>query len=272
MRARLFCKTGQLAGAIYQIAHEATIGKGAENSIQLYPALISGRHARISYDGKAGSYFLEDLGSRNGTRLDGMRVTRKERLGRLHIITFANAFDFIFQCVEEDVTSASEVMEKPPQPVAKESRRTEVAGDFDVMPVLKKQEENREVQPAGNKTMVDDAVVPLPSIPAEHPASQSAGEYYLEFRNVKGGQQAFKLHQGENVVGRDPACQIAIDDASLSRKHGALNVRGAKVTIKDLESKNHTFVGEAKITGEVEIRSGDEIAFGLVKAVLVQKR
>ena len=41
MGARLFCKTGELAGSHFLIDREATIGSGPSNSIVLPPRTIS---------------------------------------------------------------------------------------------------------------------------------------------------------------------------------------------------------------------------------------
>ncbi|HEV8539503.1 MAG TPA: FHA domain-containing protein, partial [Bacteroidota bacterium] len=119
MFARLFCKTGQLTGVSCEIKDEVTIGKGTGNTLQLDAAPISTKHARIFFDTKANSYIIEDLGSRNGTRLDGVRVREKERLGQLHIITFAEKYDFIFQLRQEDVKSSPSPAKTsaPAQPV-----------------------------------------------------------------------------------------------------------------------------------------------------------
>ena len=284
MSARLFCKTGQLAGASYEIAGEATIGKNAENSIQLYPALVSGRHARIFFDNNVGCYMLEDLRSRNGTRLDGMRVTRKERLSQLHVITFANVFDFVFQTVEEGASVSGTKKQGPPQPKIEQSRKTELADDFAAMPVMKGEMKKTEELTGGQKTTLDDAMVPLPHIPDDQvpqskakvgegqAARSKSEELVLEFQNLKVGKQTFKLIDGPNTIGRDPSCNIVIEDTSLSRNHALMTVSAGKVTIKDLGSKNHTFVGDKRVIQEVEVQLGVEITFGLVRAVLVQNR
>ena len=113
MRAKLYCKTGLLAGAKYEFSQGASIGRSGANTIALEPPLISDEHARIFYDAKENAYFLEDMGSRNGTFLDGMRVTRREKLGALHVITLAQKFDFIFQ-----VLAAKPAAAAMPQPAA----------------------------------------------------------------------------------------------------------------------------------------------------------
>lgn len=100
MRARLFSKVGETRGAEFEIGAEATIGRHPQNEVVLEPSLVSSRHARISYDPEAEGFVLEDLGSLNGTALDGQPVAGRERLGHLHVITFAGKHDFIFQDLE----------------------------------------------------------------------------------------------------------------------------------------------------------------------------
>ncbi len=100
MRARLFTRTGELAGASFEIGAEATIGRAADNQIVLPGGLVSARHARIAFDPGQACYRLEDLGSRNGTLLNGSRLSGAEALGRLEVITFAGAFDFVFQLLD----------------------------------------------------------------------------------------------------------------------------------------------------------------------------
>jgi pSer/pThr/pTyr-binding forkhead associated (FHA) protein len=102
MRAKLFSKQGVMKGKQFEFENEATIGRSEQNEIVLDRKEISKVHARIflgpSKTGTpaAGCYYLEDLGSANGTQLDGIKVGGKERLGHLHVITFSGAFDFIF--------------------------------------------------------------------------------------------------------------------------------------------------------------------------------
>ena len=89
MPARLFCEIGELAGSDFLIEEKATIGRLKQNEITLHPTFISGEHARIHFDKEENGYVLEDLGSSNGTMLDGMAVTEPTRLDRLHVITLA---------------------------------------------------------------------------------------------------------------------------------------------------------------------------------------
>ena len=112
MRARLFCKTGELAGIEHHIGHEATIGRGTQNTIVLPANVISQHHARIAFDPLADGYFLEDLHSKNGTRLDGVRVADRERLGGLNVVTLGEEHDFIFVALAEGPTRAAGVADR----------------------------------------------------------------------------------------------------------------------------------------------------------------
>ena len=121
MPARLFCQTGELAGSSFDIGESATIGRLSQNEITLYPNVISGQHARIYFDNQEGKYFIEDLGSRNGTQVDGTPIHSPMRLQALHVVTLANEIDFFFQdTAVYPVSGVSRTVAKPaaPEPAA----------------------------------------------------------------------------------------------------------------------------------------------------------
>lgn len=108
MRARIFCKVGDLKGLSFDFAEEATIGRSPDCAVVLPVDLISGRHARIFYDAQRAAYMLEDLDSLNGTELDGMAVHGPERLDRLHVVGFAR-HELIFQRLDGATDAAAAV-------------------------------------------------------------------------------------------------------------------------------------------------------------------
>ena len=57
---------------------ELTIGRGPENDFQLGDDFSSSRHARLFRRGS--DWFVEDLDSRNGTYVQGMRIDQPERV------------------------------------------------------------------------------------------------------------------------------------------------------------------------------------------------
>jgi hypothetical protein len=75
------------------------------------------------------------------------------------------------------------------------------------------------------------------------------------------------LHQGENVVGRDPAADVWLEVPGVSRRHARIVVDGADVRVEDLGSKNGTTVGNDAARSAVTLHDGDRIAFGSVVGV-----
>jgi Nif-specific regulatory protein len=62
-------------------------------------------------------------------------------------------------------------------------------------------------------------------------------------------------------IGRDSSNTLAISDPSLSRRHCVLTCDGEQWTIRDLESRNGTFVNGAAVR-ESRVRHGDQISLG----------
>src|SRR5215471_2591238 len=67
------------------------------------------------------------------------------------------------------------------------------------------------------------------------------------------------LHSAETPVGREPGNAVAISDPSLSRRHCALVRDEAGYSIRDLESRNGTFVNGVAVT-ESHLHHGDQIS------------
>ena len=69
------------------------------------------------------------------------------------------------------------------------------------------------------------------------------------------------------MIGRLAAqCDICIDyDRSVSSRHCAIEKRGERFFLIDLQSSNGTFLNESKVLSEVEIYSGSIIKMGRVE-------
>ena len=75
------------------------------------------------------------------------------------------------------------------------------------------------------------------------------------------------LQEGENVIGRNPACHICVDAPGVSRSHARIIIEGKLVRLTDLGSKNGTTVNDQSMTADVMLRDGDRIGFGSVASV-----
>lgn len=63
------------------------------------------------------------------------------------------------------------------------------------------------------------------------------------------------------TIGRDPDCDISIDNVAVSRTHAAVAVSGANWVLEDLQSGNGTFVNGAKVTNH-PLQSGESFVIG----------
>jgi len=284
MKARLFCTTGFFAGAKFEFTKEATIGKHKSNGVVLAPPIISNRHARIYFDEPAQCYVLEDLGSRNGTLVDGVRVKKKEKLTTLNIVTFAQKFDFIFQMI--DNYEREPAAEQPAHNQSTESQRR--AAMLPAEPVFGKEETvdvESAIEPVNGKTMLEN--VRVVSVEKTSPTrngrtlieamalgkkiAASQPIFLLEFSSKGRRFKTVELKTGENFLGRTGPCQIEIDDPSISRRHAVVTVNAGKVFVKDLGSRNHTFVGKQTVLAETEIQLDTALRFGHVEAQLIRR-
>lgn len=78
-------------------------------------------------------------------------------------------------------------------------------------------------------------------------------------------ERAFVLAEGDNVVGRDPGCNIWLDAAGVSRRHARVAVAGDTVVIEDLGSKNGTLLDGSPISGPVSVGDGTLVELGSVE-------
>lgn len=72
--------------------------------------------------------------------------------------------------------------------------------------------------------------------------------------------QTFQVPRGKFIIGREPDCQLLFDSSFVSRHHCVLLMEDCTLRIRDLGSKNGTFInGELAPTGEHILADGDTI-------------
>ncbi|WNG49072.1 FHA domain-containing protein [Archangium minus] len=104
----------------------------------------------------------------------------------------------------------------------------------------------------------------------ELPARFDSGEYedpghspaFLYVERGPGAGQLLPVKQGVLVLGRASTSDLRLQHPSISRRHAQLTRRGDHLTLKDLGSQNGTYVNRTRLSAELEVRAGDEIALG----------
>ena len=95
---------------------------------------------------------------------------------------------------------------------------------------------------------------------------------YLVIREGSKWSDVFRLVPGQSVtVGRAPTNQVILKDERCSRNHLELFVSNDQWTLRDLESRNGTMVGNESVRGDRPLTPGDVIRIGHTQLVFVHK-
>jgi pSer/pThr/pTyr-binding forkhead associated (FHA) protein len=137
---QLIMRSGPTPGAAFTLeGDQIDIGRDSTNGVVINDAEISRRHARLSFQG--GKYVLEDLGSTNGTFVNGQRLAGPRVLKAGEVISFGEQIVMIFEALMTPDAGATvvspraaavpatprPVMQPPPPP-------TEYVGSVPVSP------------------------------------------------------------------------------------------------------------------------------------------
>jgi DNA-binding winged helix-turn-helix (wHTH) protein len=97
---------------------------------------------------------------------------------------------------------------------------------------------------------------------AGHASGAGSARFWLLWN-----ERALVLHDGENIVGRDPQCDVWLDASGVSRRHARIHVTSGSdaVLLEDLGSKNGTLVHDEPIAGPTRLADGDVIQIGSIE-------
>lgn len=113
-------RSGPTPGVTYPLeGDQLTIGRDASNAIAINDAEVSRKHSRLSFQG--GKYVLEDLGSTNGTFVNGQRLSGPAVLKPGDVVSLGEQIVLMYDSINMDpgATMASpraRVSQPRPQP------------------------------------------------------------------------------------------------------------------------------------------------------------
>jgi len=73
------------------------------------------------------------------------------------------------------------------------------------------------------------------------------------------------LRTGETILGREGEGVVPLPSPSVSRQHAAVIIEGTAARLRDLGSKNGTFVDELRVEGPMALRDGAQLRFGTLQ-------
>ncbi len=86
------------------------------------------------------------------------------------------------------------------------------------------------------------------------------------------GQSLVLSGAGPHFIGREPTCSFVLNDSNVSRKHAELVARSGTWAVKDLGSRNGTYLNGRKLTAESLLQVGDRLQTGEILISFLDER
>lgn len=273
-----------MASRAPQLLASWLIGSGDSCDIVVNHPGVSGQHCRLyQYDRQLA---LEDMGSTNGTYVDGEKITprtpvivraeQRVTLGRTALLPWPEAV----------------LAQGPPQhPRDARVIRIGRAPDSDIVldyPTVS-WEHARIIERNGQHILEDlnsrngTAVNQLQNRVREAALQPEDDVYLGSFkipasrllinRKTAVGEAAYQsvaFAGNSMLIGRDPDCEQPVDNPGISWHHARLSRTEQGIFVEDLGSLNGTFVDGIRISGRVQITPGQEVALGSVRFQLLE--
>ena len=219
------------------------IGRDAKADIVLDDPSISYIHAQLVRQGD--DAYLRDLGSRNGTYVNGQLISVPHRLAHGDRIKLGET-SLVFR---SGSSPAPRKEASEPAPV-----------------FVPRQEERRERVEVPARVPVESRPAPvvIPPLPEKPVLANVPRDLALSVGSGQLAGQSFPLNQSPMTVGRNPASHIVINDETASWNHATFKQEDMKWFIRDLRSSNHTFLNDKALEPNqpYPLQVGDRLRIG----------
>jgi ABC transport system ATP-binding/permease protein len=203
---------------------ENIIGRSTDCTICLPENEISRQHASLKVD--ADGCWVTDLGSHNGTKLEGVRLDPNTavEVKPEQVITIGKCRLLIMTAIQQ-----TSLADDPPADM-----------------------------PIDNDHHTTPTNLPRPGASLKDVDRQGGKQsvpFMLKYR--KGTDRPWvevKLHAGDHIIGRDRTCDIILLDKVVSRRHARLEVEEDGLWVMDLGSANGTQLDEAPLSPRLRTR------------------
>jgi ABC transport system ATP-binding/permease protein len=226
--AKLVIVEGTPVGQEYELKQEkTTIGRDASCDIVVSIAAVSRRHSGISRD--SSQYYVEDLGSSNGTLVNGEKISQRRQLKDGDLVALGHATTFRFSAPPaEDATAIY----------------------------------------SGDDTAVSDyapTAIELPAQPPPAPKQPAAPPSKLVVTVAGQAPQAFDLTREQLTLGRSMDNDITINSRIVSRQHARLVRAGDGYQLQVLpQASNPVYYQDQPLApgSTRQLRGGDQLRIG----------
>ena len=229
-------------GVIQTLGELCRVGRSEGNELQIQDDHVSRHHAELAV--KSGTVWLRDLGSSNGTYVNGERVRGACRLFHGDEIRF-DALGWQLVGEGGDLTPVRKTDPAARQAPFAAPRRHSDGSPTDTTEIA--------------------AVEPPPTVQPRLPPDGETGAFILGASEPVSGL-TFHTNIGRTLIGRDEDCDLVIRDRTVSGRHAELMVRAEGITITNLMATNGTRVNGEEVQ-TARLHDGDVLRFGRVNLV-----
>ena len=257
------------------------IGAATDCDIVVQGTVISGHHCRLSLYGT--QYVLEDLGSRNGTFVNGYQLQPNAPvyINRTDAVTIASV-PFPWPGVAAQPTGhrtspvAITIGRNPNSdihldyPMISWDHARISAGDNGWVIEDLKSTNGTALNRIDNR--IQQAVL-LPADDIYLGSFKIAAGLILERKQLNQGEAVFErvnLRGDQMVFGRDPSCDYPLDYPMISWRHAILKRTPQGLVVEDLNSRNGTYVNGSRVNGSALVQPGQEIGLGSFRFQLLE--
>jgi pSer/pThr/pTyr-binding forkhead associated (FHA) protein len=249
------------------VREEITIGRQEGNTIRLTERNVSRRHARLMRQN--GHVVVEDLGSSNGTRINGERISGQSTVKDGDLIQIGD-YDLALQSDAQEGISTQRL--RPSHNVDDDSEddgpAREPATETET-PIEEPGEEGAPAQATGDSRRHSTAIIKMDQVEGNRSRkvqeleAEEAPRLVVTNSELKG--QEYACIRTEMKIGRTDDNDIVIDHRSLSRTHAkVVREDNGEWRILDMQSANGLTVN-GETYAQATLNNGDIIELGHVK-------
>ena len=246
----LVIKEGPSAGKTYPLeGDEIFIGRETDNTLQIDSPGVSRKHARLIFQNN--QYLLEDLGSSNGTFVNGERISIPWPLNNGDIISLGKMIQLEYQVALPPVSMTMIESELPlagGTVIEEVSQQTPIPTQLPATPA-------RPIQPPVEPQMT--------MIGQEMPVPQKVTPPQLIVAIAGQALKTYSLSKDRVTIGRAEDNEIVIDSQIVSRHHAYLEcVQDAYLLNVLPEVGNPVLFDGRPLTASRKLRNGDILRIG----------
>jgi ABC-type multidrug transport system ATPase subunit len=267
------------------------VGSSPACDIVIDQPTVSGEHCRLGLHDR--QYVLEDLGSTNGTFVNGLRLSPRTPVyvSPSDQVTLGPELAFPWAALEARKAPLPSTPNTSGQTEASQilnigrGSENEIRLDY---PMISRT--HARIMRSGDQWIIEDlnssngTALNRIDNKIKRSALSPSDEIYLgsfkiaasrilrEKKLVLGEDEFERIHfQGNRMVlGRDPASGYPLNYPMISWQHASLERTSEGVYVEDLGSRNGTYVNGVRITGRTLVRFGQEIGLGSFRFTLLE--